>query len=149
MRTKGFCLALVAVAAVQVLVAAQRQAVSAEQEVFAVDDERTDALRHGDPQPLERVYADDYTLVTGRGEIRSKADQIAELKSGQLRYAKIDVVDRKARLYGDVAVIVSRQSAVILQGGREITSGDERVTRVYKKIEGAWRVIATHATPIR
>jgi hypothetical protein len=98
MRTKGFCLALVAVAAVQVLVAAQWQAVSAEQEVFAVDDERTDALRHGDPQPLERVYADDYTLVTGRGEIRSKADQIAELKSGQLRYAKIDVVDRGSTL---------------------------------------------------
>jgi uncharacterized protein (TIGR02246 family) len=150
MQTKhGFWLALVAVALAQLVAAAQRQAISAEQQVIAIDDQRTDALRRGDPLPLERIYADDYTLVTGTGQIRSKADQIAELKSGELRYANIDIVDRKARLYGDVAVIVSRQSAVIFQGGRQITSGDERVTRVYKKIEGAWRVIATHATPIR
>jgi len=121
---------------------------SVEQQVIAIDEQRMDALRRGDPAPLERIYADDYTLVTGLGQVRSKADQIHELKSGALRYADIRSVERQVRLYGDVAVIVSRQQADIRQGSHRIT-GDERVTRVYKNFDGQWRVIATHATPIR
>lgn len=131
------------------LAAFAQQQVPAQQQLTAVDDQRMDALRRGDPVPLETIYADDYTLVTGTGQIRSKADQIAELKSGRLRYVSIDSVERQVRLYGDVGVIVSRQQAVIFQNGQQITSGDERVTRVYKQIDGSWRVIATHATPIR
>jgi len=143
-------LAAAVAAASQLAVAAQRQTSTAERELVAIDDQRMDALRRGDPLPLETIYADDYTLVTGRGEVRSKADQIAELKTGRLRYATIDSVDRQVRLYGDdVGVIISRQRAEIFQNGQRITSGDERVTRVYKKIRGSWRVIATHATPIR
>lgn len=151
MRTAlRFGLAAVATAWLHLAVSAQRQASAAERELITIDDQRMDALRRGDPLPLEKIYADDYTLVTGVGEVRTKADQIAELKSGRLRYATIDSIDRQVRLYGDdVGVIVSRQRAEIFQNGRRITSGDERVTRVYKKIGGSWRVIATHATPIR
>ncbi len=124
------------------------QRLPVEQQVIAIDEQRMDALRRGDPAPLERIYADDYTLVTGLGEVRSKADQIKELKSGALRYADIRSVERQVRLYGDVAVVVSRQQADIRQGSHRIT-GDERVTRVYKNFDGQWKVIATHATPIR
>jgi uncharacterized protein (TIGR02246 family) len=121
---------------------------SVEQQVIATDEQRMDALRRGDPAPLERIYADDYTLVTGLGQVRSKADQLKDLKSGTLRYAAIRSVERQLRLYGDVAVVVSRQQADIFQGSQRIT-GDERVTRVYKNFDGQWKVISTHATPIR
>jgi uncharacterized protein (TIGR02246 family) len=125
------------------------QPTSVAQQVIATDEARMAALRRGDPAPLERIYADDYTLVTSLGQVRSKADQIAELKSGSLQYTDIRSVDRQVRLYGDVAVIVSRQRAEITQGGRRITNGDERVTRVYKNFNGQWKVIVTHATTIR
>src|SRR5690242_14773757 len=62
------------------------QPVSVEQQVIATDEQRMDALRRGDPAPLQRIYADDYTLVTGLGQVRSKADQINDLKRGALRY---------------------------------------------------------------
>lgn len=139
-------LSALSVSAAAALIGQQR--FSVEQQVIAIDEQRMDALRRGDPAPLERIYADDYTLVTGLGEVRSKADQIKQLKSGALRYADIRSVERQVRLYGDVAVIVSRQQADIRQGSHRIT-GDERVTRVYKNFDGQWRVIATHATPIR
>ena len=125
-----------------------QQPLSVEQQVIATDEQRMDALRRGDPAPLERIYADDYTLVTGLGQVRSKVDQINELKSGALRYADIRSVERQVRLYGDVAVVVSRQKADIRQGSHRIT-GDERVTRVYKNFDGQWKVISTQATPIR
>jgi uncharacterized protein (TIGR02246 family) len=150
MRKKlGIALVVVPTSFLSLVVFAQRPISVTEQELVATDDRRMDALRRGDPVPLEQIYADDYTLVTGLGQVRGKADQIAELKSGRLRYGSIESVERQVRLYGDVGVIVSRQRAVIFQDGRPVTSGDERVTRVYKKMNDSWRVIATHATPIR
>lgn len=131
------------------VVLAQRQIPVTEQELVAIDDQRMDVLRRGDPLPLDKIYADDYTLVTGMGQVRSKADQIAELKSGRLRYASIESVEGQVRLYGDVGVIVSGQRSVIFQSGQQVTSGHERVTRVYKKMDDSRRVIATHAMPIR
>jgi len=89
--------------------------VSREQQVLAIDDQRMDALRRRDPQPLERIYADDYTLVTSLGRVRSKADQINDVKAGAF-VTDVRTVDRQIRMYGDVAVIVSRQSGTIVQG---------------------------------
>ena len=121
---------------------------SAEQQVLATDDERMDALRRGDPRPLERIYADDYTLVTSLGEVKTKRDQIDQLRTGALA-ANIRPVERHVRVYGDVAVVLSRQAGTIVQAGRQITRGDERVTRVYKNFNGLWKVIATQATTIQ
>ena len=126
----------------------QPQDASSERQVLGTDDERSEALRRGDPAPLERIYADDYTLVTSLGHVRTKADQINELRSGRLRYVTIEILERQVRMYGDVAVVLSRQKHSILQGSQPIV-GEERITRIYKQREGAWRVIATHATAIR
>lgn len=128
--------------------AMQPQRVTAEQQVLATDNDRNEALRRGDPAALERIYADDYTLVTSLGQVRTKADQINELRAGQLRYLTIEILDRQIRMYGDVAVVLSRQKHSIVQGSRQIV-GEERITRIYKQMDGAWRVIATHATSIQ
>lgn len=128
---------------------AQQRELSMEQQVLAVDDQRNDALRRGDPAPLRDIYADDYTLVTGLGQVRTKTDQIADLTSGRLQYKDFVVKERTVRLYGDVAIVLSRQSATILMDGKPIIGGDERITRVYKLMNGKWRVISTHATSIK
>jgi ketosteroid isomerase-like protein len=124
------------------------QTLTIEQEVLMTDDQRTEALRRGDPAPLQAIYADDYTLVTPAGLVRTKSEQINELKSGELRYRSIDVLERSVRLYGDVAVVISRDKYDILLRGKE-PGGDIRFTRVYKKFGTQWRVIATHGTLIR
>src|SRR5919199_3594393 len=80
--------------------APQPQSVAAERQVLATDDERNEALRRGDPAPLERIYADDYTLVTSLGQVRTKADQINELRSGQLRYPTIEILDLRFESMG-------------------------------------------------
>jgi uncharacterized protein (TIGR02246 family) len=116
-------------------------------QVLAIDDRRIEALRSGDVAPLRRIYADDYTLVTPAGVIRSKVDQINELASGQLRQ-KIDVVERTIRVYDDVAVVLSREKSDIMLAGQQV-GGDMRLTRVYKKFGNEWRVIATHGSLVR
>jgi ketosteroid isomerase-like protein len=102
------------------------------------------ALRQGDAAPLREIYADDYTLITPAGVVRSKADQIDELASGQLRQ-QIELIERTIRVYGDVAIVLSREKSSIVLAGRQV-GGDMRLTRVYRKFGTQWRVIATHAS---
>ena len=52
------------------------------------------ALRQRDPTPLRQIYADDYTLVTPSGVVRSKEEQINDLVSGQVSYRSIESTQR-------------------------------------------------------
>ena len=118
-------------------------------QVLATDDRRTEALRRGDSAPLRQIYADDYTLVTpATGAIRSKAEQINDLVSGRVRYEKIEVTERTIRVYGDVAIVLARETYSILQAGEQV-GGDLRFTRTYKKFGTDWRVIATHGSFVK
>jgi ketosteroid isomerase-like protein len=119
----------------------------AQRQVLATDDRRREALLQGDPAPLRQIYADDYQLVTPAGVVHTKSDQINDLTSGKLRYEKIEVMERSARVYGDVVVLVSREQTDITREGQQV-GGEIRVTRVYKKYGPEWRVIATHASAI-
>jgi ketosteroid isomerase-like protein len=117
------------------------------QQVLVTDERRADALRRNDGAPLREIYADDYTLVTPAGIVRSKGDQINELASGQVRYEKLEIIERTVRVYGDTAVLLSRENDSILQAGRQV-GGNIRFTRVYKKFGTEWRVIATHGSVV-
>jgi ketosteroid isomerase-like protein len=116
-------------------------------QVLATDDRRIEALRRGDVAPLRQIYADDYTLVTPSGVVRSKTDQINELASRRL-LQKIEVKERIVRIYGDVAIVLSRENDSILQDGQQV-GGDILFTRTYKRFGTEWRVIATHGTFVR
>ena len=98
---------------------------------------------------MQEIYADDYTLVTpSTGAIRSKVDQINDMASGRVRWEQIEVAERTIRIYGDVAIVLSREKASILQDGQQV-GGDMRMTRTYKRFGTSWRVIATQGTFVR
>ena len=120
----------------------------ARRQVLATDDRRVQALRQADPAPLRDIYADDYTLVTPSGVVRSKEQQIKDLISGQVQYQNIETTNRTIRIYDDVAIVLSRDKYVILQGGRRV-GGDVLFTRTYKRFGSVWRVIATQGTFVK
>ena len=120
----------------------------ARRQVLATDDTRVQALRQADPAPLRDIYADDYTLVTPSGVIRSKEQQIKDLISGQVQYQNIETTNRTIRIYDDVAIVFSRDKYAILQGGRQV-GGDVLFTRTYKRFGSVWRVIATQGTFVK
>src|SRR2546430_14252860 len=55
-------------------------------EVLSTDDARIRARTTGDVLTLSPIYADDYSLVTAEGALRTKKDQTSELQSGQLQF---------------------------------------------------------------
>jgi ketosteroid isomerase-like protein len=120
----------------------------ARRQVLATDDRRMEALRQANPAPLRQIYADDYTLVTPSGVIRSKDEQINDLVSGRVRYGKIETTERIVRVYGDVAIVLSREKYDILQAGQQV-GGDIFFTRTYKKFGAKWREIAAQGTFVK
>jgi ketosteroid isomerase-like protein len=71
----------------------------------------------------------------------------SRLASGTLRQ-KIEVIERTVRVYGDVAIVLSREKSDIVLAGQQV-GGDMRLTRVYRKFGDEWRVIATHRSFVR
>lgn len=116
-------------------------------EVLKTDDARIRARASGDVRTLGRIYADDYVLITAEGDVRSKQDQIGELKSGKLHFAPLVPVERNVRLFGDVALVVSRDPAGIVRAGQQI-GGDLRMVRVYVRRAGRWQLVSAQATRV-
>lgn len=115
--------------------------------VIAVDDARIASRTAGDADALESIYADDYVLITAEGDVRSRKDQIDELRAGQLQFQPLEIVERSVRLYGDTAIVLSRERSVIIRNGSDI-GGDFRASRTYVFREKQWRLVLTHVTRV-
>ena len=117
-------------------------------EALKTDDARIHARAAGDVATLSRIYADDYVLITAEGAVRSKQDQISELKSGKLHFAPLKPTERTVRLFGNVALVTSRDPAGIVRNGQEI-GGDLRMVRVYVRRAGGWQLVSAQATRVQ
>ena len=130
------------------LPASAKPASSLTAEVLKTDNARIQARAIGDRATLSRIYADDYVLITAEGVVRSKRDQIDELKSGKLRFAPLVPTERTVRLFGNVALVTSRDPASIIRNGQQI-GGDLRMVRVYVRRLGRWQLVSAQATRVQ
>ena len=112
------------------------------------DDARIRARAAGDLLTLSHIYAADYSLITAEGEVRTRQDQLGELQSGALRFAPHVPLERKVRLFGNTALVVSRDPAKIVRNGQQI-GGDLRMTRVYVWRSDRWQLVAAQATRVQ
>src|SRR5204863_7195312 len=74
---------------------------TAEQEVRAAIEQYRTALMKGDTAALERIWADDYTFINASGAVLTKAERLANQKSGATKLGSIETdPDMKIRVYG-------------------------------------------------
>lgn len=120
---------------------------SVEQAVQQRLNELNTALNSNDTAALDRIYADDYTLVNPSGAVTTKAQRLAALKSGELKYESVSVDEVNIRSYGDTAVVTDRATVKLQDKGQDL-SGQYRVTLTFVKIKGAWQLVAAQNTRI-
>jgi len=120
---------------------------SVEQAVQQRLNELNTALGSSDTAALDRIYADDYTLVNMSGAVTTKAQRLAAIKSGELKYESISVDQVNIRSYGDTAVVTDRATVKLQDKGQDL-SGQYRVTLTFVKIKGAWQLVAAQNTRI-
>jgi ketosteroid isomerase-like protein len=143
---------LTAMLSIQAAVAADDTVASrdagAVEEIKQLEEARNQAILRGDAIALERMTADDYTFITLKGELRTKADIVKGFASGAFKYQSRSISDLKIRVWDAVAIVTGRSTQEGTENGKDY-SGSYRFTRVYVKRNGAWKTVALQATLIQ
>lgn len=126
---------------------ASGQGGAAEQQISALSDQVIQAQLKNDPSFFEKYYADDISIIHGDGTVWTKAQEIANLKSGSLKYGSVETRDRKIHVYGDTAVVTFLISFKGVVGGKPY-NGDLRRTMVWVKQNGNWKTVAYQVTRV-
>jgi len=122
---------------------------TAEQEVRAAIEQYRTALVKRDTAALERIWADDYTFINASGTVLTKAERLANAKSGATNLGTIESdPNMKIRVYGgDVAIAVSRVTIKGQYSGKA-TSGQFQSSIVFAKTPSGWQLVCNQITPV-
>ena len=86
--------------------------------IKALDTEYQAAVAKNDAAAMERLLADDFTLVTGKGHVYGKADLLAEARSGHVVYERQDDSQQLVHLYGGTAIVTALLWVKLTQDGK-------------------------------
>jgi ketosteroid isomerase-like protein len=104
-------------------------------------------LKH-DAAALGKFFADDGVLTTPDGALMTKAQLLADVKSGDLALESSTISDMKVRVHGDAAVVTYITTDKGKYKGQDI-SGRFRWTDTFVRRAGSWQIVAGQGTPIQ
>lgn len=124
-----------------------KQSGNAEQALMQIEREWSEAVVKRDVAILERLYADEYTFTDHDGRVLNRAQDIAEIKSGDVKLESIVPDEMKVHVYGDAAVVTGRSTIKGQLKAKDI-SGQYRWTDTFVRRNGRWQCVATQSTRI-
>ena len=75
--------------------------------VAALDTEYQAAVKNNDAATMDRILADDFILVTGRGNVYNKTDLLDTAKNKDIIYEHQEDTQQTVRVWGDTAGITA------------------------------------------
>lgn len=105
------------------------------------------AIVSNDAEAIGQFMSDDWVIV-GETGVSERSDFLRLVESGDLTHGAMEGDVVRARVYGDVAVVISRGTNNGTFKGRSFSS-DEWITDIYVKQNGRWRCVLTHLTPAK
>jgi len=108
-----------------------------EQAVQQVINDLVSALQANNATELDRIWAEGYTFVGINGVLANKAERLAAIKSGKLRYKSISISNLKIKTYGDAAVATFNGEAKFAPGNENL-DGKFMTTATFVKSNGQW-----------
>ena len=101
--------------------------------------ERARAEREGDADAFARFTTDNFVLITARGELIDKTARVERVRSGAPRTEAVSGVER-VRMFGGSVAIRTRLATR--------PDGQVRLTTVWVKEDGQWKVASTQVTRV-
>jgi ketosteroid isomerase-like protein len=121
---------------------------SSEKEVRAAIEKYKTALLRRDVAALEKIWADDYVFVNASGEVVTKEQRLANIKSGATALDSIKEDENLAvRVYQNSAVTTNRVTIKGQYGGQSV-SGQYRSTLVWVKSSVGWQLVSNQLTAL-
>jgi ketosteroid isomerase-like protein len=111
-------------------------------------------LKH-DPAMVDRILADDYVGVDGRGIVSNRVEEIEEAKAPPVGTPLPDrivtdetISDMTVRVYGNTAIVNGISTEKVQNKGNQLIIRYRRTT-VYVKRERGWQCVSFHASRIQ
>jgi ketosteroid isomerase-like protein len=115
--------------------------------VAALDMKYQAAVKSNDAALMDRILADDFVLVTGRGKVYGKADLLESARKKEVNYERQDEEfgTQKVRVWGDTAVVTALLWIKAVQGGKPI---DHKLwfSDTYVRTPAGWRYVFGQAS---
>lgn len=128
--------------------AAAQTPATPEDSVRAAEATRAQALLHADTVALSRLVAAEFVEVSRLGTLRSRADNIRDIASGDLRLTSIKYDSLTVQIYGSVAVLRGIADNTGAFHGFPF-AGRIRYTRIFVRRDGRWQAVAMQQTPMQ
>jgi hypothetical protein len=104
-----------------------------------------EAQIHGDKAELQRLVADDYTLVNSSGRIQTKAELIADYTAPGYKIEPFEIMQPVEKVWSDGAVMGGVVDLRGTDGGKPFAV-KLRFADIWAKRNGKWQVIYTHVS---
>jgi hypothetical protein len=104
-----------------------------------------EAQIHGSKAELQRLVADDYTLVNSSGRIQSKAELIADYTAPGYKIEPFEIQQPVEKVWSDGAVMGGVVDLRGTDGGKPFAV-KLRFADIWAKRNGRWQVIYTHVS---
>jgi uncharacterized protein (TIGR02246 family) len=124
-----------------------QQDATATRELTTIMLDMAKASIRGDVAFFDNVLADEVIYTTINGEIKNKAQVLDDYRKHNITFKSHVFDEIHVRLYGDLAVVTNRATAVSTYRGKPRRSLT-RNTRTFVRRDGRWQVVAFQSTRI-
>jgi len=104
-----------------------------------------EAQVRGNKPELERLVADDYTLVNSSGRVQNKAALIADYTTPGYKIEPFEILQPVEKVWSDGAVMGGIVNLRGIDGGKPFAV-TLRFADIWAKRNGKWQVIYTHVS---
>jgi ketosteroid isomerase-like protein len=122
---------------------------AAEAEITALELKLADLIVRGDWDEYSNYLASDYLCTHENGHIETKDEALASLRDVKRKVIVMEMEpsDAVIRIYGDTAVSNAEFTTRVRESG-QVRSRRARLTGVFVKRDGQWRLIAEQSTTV-
>ena len=120
---------------------------TAQDEVSKLEERRWTAMAASDLATLENLLADTLTYTHSSAVIDDKASYIESIRSGRVKYLKVERFDTHSQVYGDTVITTGRARIDVKVSDIE-RNLNMRYANVWIKTPKGWQFALWQSTPI-
>jgi ketosteroid isomerase-like protein len=116
-------------------------------EIRSLEARRFQSLAAADVPALENLLSDDLVYTHATGWRQTKAEFLASVRTGEIKYHSFTSTDVKVRVYGSTALVTGRASVKARAKGQELNV-ELVYLEAFVKQDGRWQLAAWQSTRV-